>query len=30
MYRAEIILKTPAQIEAMAAAGDVHARCLGC
>lgn len=28
MYKGGIILKTPAQIEAMAAAGAVHARCL--
>lgn len=28
MYRSGIILKTPAQIESMAAAGEVHARCL--
>lgn len=28
MYRSGIVLKTPEQIEAMAAAGRVHARCL--
>lgn len=28
MYKGGIILKTQAQLEAMAAAGDVHARCL--
>ncbi|MDQ3571506.1 MAG: type I methionyl aminopeptidase [Actinomycetota bacterium] len=28
MYRGGIILKTPAQLDAMAAAGRVHARCL--
>ena len=28
MYKGGIILKTPAQIEAMAVAGEVHARCL--
>ena len=28
MYKGGIVLKTPAQIEAMAAAGEVHARCL--
>ena len=28
MYKGGIILKSPAQLEQMAAAGDVHARCL--
>jgi methionyl aminopeptidase len=28
MYRGGIILKTPQQLDAMAAAGEVHARCL--
>lgn len=28
MYRGGIILKTPEQIEAMAVAGEIHARCL--
>ena len=28
MYRGGILLKTPKQLEAMAAAGEVHARCL--
>ncbi len=28
MYKGGIILKTPAQVEAMAAAGEIHARCL--
>jgi methionyl aminopeptidase len=28
LYRGGIILKTPAQLEAMAVAGEIHARCL--
>ena len=28
MYRGGIVLKTPAQIEQMAAAGRIHARCM--
>ena len=30
MYKGGIILKTPSQIEAMAVAGDVHARASRC